>query len=506
MRIKRNRDNFKSYSTVQVTMSGEGDQKVKKKRSRARKDPNEWEKKWLVNTIDDRKGVEETSSIYMDFLDRCRTERESVAYWVKVLRENGFLDLRDGSNDDPVPGTGFFLTNRDREILIGIVSETPLIDGANFVATHLDSPRIDLKPIPIDGDRDTGLGILRTHYYGGIKKYHWVNIPLSLHGRIVKEDGTYVDIGGEKDEPIFVIPDLLPHLSRKAQNERKLSDGIRGEEMLALCGLSSIPEEEDRPPIIDEVLEHLRSRYGIVEEDLISSDLSLVPSQGSRDIGLDRGLIGSYGHDNRVSAFCASRSLLLMVKEGVVPRRWSIALNFDKEEIGSDGNTGAKSQFLELALYGLLDWSGLRGNRRELLRTCSGSFCISADVKSALNPTFKGVQDIRNSARLGAGITITKYTGRGGKSGANDASAEMVGGLRRLYNQEGINWVMQETGKVDAGGGGTVAKFMASRNMDVVDNGLPLLSMHSPFEILAKVELYMGLKAFRSFYTKYPLE
>jgi aspartyl aminopeptidase len=483
-----------------------GEEKVKKKAKKKSKDPYSWKRSWAAQKKKDVPSIRRISELYMDYLNRAKTEREAVAYWEERLLENGFIDIAGGTRKVPKEGRGFFLVNRGKQIFAGIVGSCDLQEGMNIVLTHLDAPRIDLKPMPIDGDRDTGLGILRTHYYGGIKKYHWVNIPLALHGRVIKRDGSHVDISvGEGDEdPVFLIPDLEPHLSGKVQNKRKLSEGIKGEEMLVLAGSGTIPDEdEERAAIVEDVLRYLHSEYGIEEEDLISSDMTMVPAWKPKEIGLDRGLIGAYGHDNRVSSFCAMQALLDMKRERTVPSRWTLAANFDREEIGSEGNTGARSQSFEMAIYDLLLWTGAKGTRRELMKVMSRSFALSADVKSGMNPMFKSVQDPMNSARIGAGITITKYTGKGGKVGANDASAEMVGSIRRLFNESGINWQMQETGRVDAGGGGTVAKFVAVRNMDVLDVGIPLLSMHSPFEVLSKLDVHTANQAFKSFFCEF---
>jgi aspartyl aminopeptidase len=487
-------------------MVEEGSKKVDKKAKRSKKDPYSWKRKWTAQFEKDLKEVERVSRSYIEYLDTAKTEREAVLYWVDKLIESGFKEHTHKVRRKPRPGEGFYKINRDRQLIAGIVGNSEITNGLNIVVTHLDAPRIDLKPVPIHGDPDTGLGLLRTHYYGGIKKYHWTNIPLALHGRVVRRDGSVVDlkIGEDEKDPVFLIPDLLPHLAKKVQYKRKLIDGIKGEEMLAIIGTGELPDEEDEhSPVVDEVLYHLHSEYGLEEEDLISSDLTLVPAWKAREIGLDRGLIGAYGHDNRVSSFCATQAIIEMKRSRIKPKRWSLAVNFDKEEIGSDGNTGAKSQYLELVGYDLLEWSGRKGTRRELMSTFSSSFAISADVKSGMNPMHKSVQDPMNSARIGAGVTLTKYTGKGGKVSANDASAEMVSSIRQLFNKEKIIWQMQATGRVDAGGGGTVAKFIASRNMDVLDVGIPLLSMHSPFEILSKLDLYMGKKAFTAFFNKF---
>ncbi len=473
---------------------------------RTKKDPHSWERRWNARIIKDPSSVEALAAEYMDYLDRARTEREAVNYWLERLEDAGSVDLARRGRNKLRPGRVFHMVNRDKQLLAGLVGEKDPESGLNMVVTHLDAPRIDLKPRPVDGDPDTGIGLLRSHYYGGIKKYHWVNIPLAIHGRVVRDDGTHVDIciGEQESDPVFMIPDLLPHLSGKTQNKRKLSEGIKGEELNPIIGSGSLPEEDDEGlgPVVRDVLEHLQNEYDIVEEDLISSDLCLVPAWKPRDVGLDRGLIGAYGHDNRVSSFCAMKALLDLSESKETLSRWPVVMNFDKEEVGSEGATGARSEFLEMALYEILSWSGRRGSRKELMRTMSSSFALSADVKSAINPSFKGVQDPNNAARLGAGITITKYTGRKGKMAANDASAEMVGEIRRLFNENDVIWQMQETGRVDQGGGGTVAKFVAVRNMDVLDVGIPLLSMHAPFEVMAKTDLYMARSAFRTFFGK----
>lgn len=478
----------------------------KKVVKKMKKDPFSWNRKWTVQEMKGSPEIEKISRRYMKALNAGRTERETVSYWKGILDKAGYIDISDVPDSPPVAGQGFYYINRGKQMIVGVVGEAPLQNGMNIIATHLDSPRLDLKPRPVDGDSDTGLGILRTHYYGGIKKYHWVNIPLSLHGLIVKESGEIVNvrIGDRKNDPVFVIPDLLPHLYRKTQGRRKLPDGIQGEELVALTGSGSIPEDEDeRPRVVMDVLRTLRRRFGVVEEDLISSELCLIPSWKPRELGLDKGMIVAYGQDNKVSCFCANEALLGLTNNKKAPSRWSMALHFDKEEIGSDGSTGAKSEFFELAVYRLLEWTGAKGKRSELNRTLGSSFAVSLDVKAGVNPIFKGVQDTHNSARLGAGITITKYTGKGGKSMANDASAEMVSAIRMLYNREGIIWQMQETGKVDQGGGGTVAKFLASRNMDVIDNGVPLLSMHSPYEVSSKGDVAMTVRALSVFVEKF---
>jgi aspartyl aminopeptidase len=467
---------------------------VKPNLKRKPMEPHTWKRRWSREKIDDPSLPERMCEEYKSFLDTCRTERECVQRIGGILSEHGFIDLASGQRPPPRPGLGFYMINRGSGIAFGRVGSTDIMEGTNILAFHMDSPRLDLKPLPLDGDADTGLGLIRTHYYGGIKKYHWVNIPLTMRGTIRRSDGVTIDVA--KDRWTFVIPDLEPHLSHKVQDHRKLPDGITGEELVALAAQAGVDEDAERQPVVGAMLRALSERYGTTEEDLISSDLCLVPEYPPRDVGLDRGLIGAYGQDDRVSAFCALKGMIDTPEAG----RWALAIGFDKEEIGSDGPTGAKSAFLESFIYGLLEWMGRPGSRRELNSVMSRSFCISSDVKAAVNPIFKGVHDIQNAARAGSGITITKYTGSGGKVGTNDASAEMVYSLRSHLNGNGVAWQMQETGKVDEGGGGTVARFLASRNMDVIDVGIPLFSMHSKYEVVSKADIYMAYRAFGTFF------
>ena len=462
------------------------------------KDPHSWKRTWSRERIEEPLDASKLAGSYKAFLDEFRTERECVRAMSDILSHSGFVDLTGPTRAKPSPGRGFFIVNREREIAFGLVGHSPLTEGANLLAFHLDSPRLDLKPLPVDGDADTGLGFLRTHYYGGIKKYHWVNIPLSLRGTIHTSDGRIIDVG--RDGWTLVIPDLEPHLSKKVQDHRKLSEGIAGEEMIALAAQGIVDPDSERPPVAAYILELLNKRYGIAEEDLISSDLCLVPDLPPRDLGFDRSMVAAYGQDDRISGYAALDAAL---EKGDPPQRWALALGLDKEEIGSDGPTGAKSAFLELLVYRLLEWSGDRTNRRSLNSALGRTFCISSDVKSGINPSFKGVQDPLNAARLGSGVTITKYTGSGGKNSANDASAEMVHKLRSHLNKENIAWQMQETGRVDEGGGGTVAKFLATRNMDVIDVGIPLLSMHSKYEVSSKSDIYMARKLFYTFFRRF---
>ena len=331
-------------------MDSEAQEKVEKKKVRRKvKDPHSWNRKWIAESEVPVDEVEAISKEYMEHLCSASTEREAVNYWVDRLKKSGFKDLSRSRTIKP--GQGFYLNNRGKAIAIGIAGSSDIINGINIIVSHLDSPRLDLKPIPITGDSDTGLGLLRTHYYGGIKNYQWVNIPLALKGRVVRENGETIDIdiGSYDDDPIFVIPDLLPHLAKNVQSSRKLSEGIKGEELQALSGSGPVTEDGEEG-VEEQILEYLSKTYGISGEDLVSSELCLVPAWKPREIGLDRGLIGAYGHDNRVSSFTSNRAVLDLNKKKGSPKRWCVSFCFDKEEIGSDGPSGAKSSFVEMTI------------------------------------------------------------------------------------------------------------------------------------------------------------
>jgi len=469
---------------------------VRPKPVKVSKDPHSWKRTWARERLARSDDPDGTGKEYKAFLKACRTERETVKWISSLLMEKGFFDIGGDEPSVLSPGQGYYLTNKGTGIAFGIAGTYGPTSGLNIIASHVDSPRLDLKPIPVAGDPDTGLGFLRTHYYGGIKKYHWVNIPLILRGTIHRQDGSVVTL--DDDGIVLVIPDLEPHLSRKAQNGRKLSEGITGEELIALAATGAAIEEGEVQARTD-ILKQMHDLYGVDEEDLISSDLCLVPGYDPRDLGLDRSMIAAYGQDNRISAFASLRGILSSFGVGGPPARWSMAILFNKEEIGSDGPSGAKTSFFERSVYQVLRSGGLKGSRRELLSAQRGSFCLSSDVKSGINPSFKGVQDPLNAARMGAGVTITKYTGQGGKVSANDASAEMVHEIRTFLNSGNIAWQMQESGRVDEGGGGTVAKFISSRNIDTLDIGIPLLSMHSKYEVASKHDLCMAIRFFGEF-------
>lgn len=424
---------------------------------------------------------------YMCFLDKSKTEREAVTTTLEMLKSNGYVEF------DPckkyMPGDKVYLNNRGKSLIFAAVGTKPIIEGVKIVASHIDSPRIDLKARPFY--EESQLAMMKTHYYGGIRKYQWVAIPLALHGVIIKKDGTTleVSIGEEEGDPVFVINDLLPHLA-KDQSERKLREGIRGEELNVLVGSLPFRDDKASEKVKLNILRILNEKYGVIESDFLSADLCMVPAFKARDLGFDRSMISSYGHDDRV---CAYTSIMASLDVPTPHYTW-VNILADREEVGSDGNTGLQSRFLEYFIQDLAASHGVEG--RTVLQN---SQCLSADVNAAFDPTFPDVLEKRNTAYLGYGTCVTKYTGSGGKSSTNEASAEFVGKIRRLFDNAGIIWQTGELGKVDHGGGGTVAKYISKLGADVIDIGVPVLSMHAPYEVVSKNDVYQVYLAFKAF-------
>ncbi|GAB6094153.1 aminopeptidase [Desulfatiferula olefinivorans] len=431
------------------------------------------------------------SERYKAFLDACKTEREAVHYMVDQAEQNGFVDLDTGTS----PDGRYYKVYRNKMIALSVCGQTPFEDGFRLIGSHIDSPRLDLKQNPLYEDVD--LAMMKTHYYGGIRKYHWLARPLALHGSVIVKNGSRIDlvIGEAASDPVFTISDLLPHLA-KSQADKKLSDAFDGEKLNILVGSLPIGDEKTRERFKLAVLKILSDRYGMTEDDFISAEIELVPAGPARDVGLDQSLIGAYGQDDRVCAFTSFQAIL----ETQSPRHTAIGFFFDKEEIGSEGNTGAKSRFFEDFVSDLMEKHDGRATERTLRKALIRSQMLSADVNAALEPDYQDVHDKKNAARLGYGVCVTKFTGTGGKSGSSDASAEYMGQIRRLFDANDIVWQTGELGKVDQGGGGTIAKFLAAYGMDIVDCGPALLSMHSPFEISSKSDVYMTFKAYRAFY------
>ena len=432
---------------------------------------------------------------YMDFLNRGKTEREAVTVLKELLEAEDFLPIDQVK--EAGPGTRFYIENRKKNLAVFILGKRPIREGLNIIASHADSPRLDLKQNPLQESGDAKVALLRTHYYGGVKKYQWANIPLAIHGHVIKADGTEMDIViGENDsDPVFTITDLLPHLAHKKQAPRKLGEGIKGEELQVLVGSRPVSDKKAKKKIKLWVLDYLNKNYGMVEEDFISSEFEVVPAFKARDIGLDRSLIGAYGQEDRMCAYTSIKAIM----DTKVPERSSLILIMDKEEIGSDGPTGMKSRFIMNAIGDALALVEPDYRESDLRRGLQHSFALSADVNAGVNPIFKDVHELQNAARIGHSIIITKFTGSGGKYSSNDANAEFVAMIRNLFNKKRIPWQAAEMGKIDEGGGGTVAKFLAEHNMDVLDCGPGLISMHSPFEISAKTDVYHSYQAYNAF-------
>ncbi len=424
---------------------------------------------------------------YKAFLDKAKTEREAAKAAMEMAKAAGFTEFEYGKKYGA--GDRVFFNNRGKTVAFAVIGKQLVENGVNITAAHIDSPRLDLKPNPLYEDVD--LALFKTHYYGGIKKYQWTAVPLALHGVFVLKDGTVkeVSVGEREDEPKFVINDLLPHLASE-QIKRTLNEGIKGEELNVLIGSHPFKDDKGSELVKLNILKLLNEKYGVTEEDFLSAELEMVPAAHACDIGFDRSMIGAYGQDDRVCAYPA----LTAVLEVKTPERTALAILTDKEEVGSMGNTGLESDFLRYVVGDLAKMQG--GDPTLALRR---SKCLSADVNAAMDPTFQDVMERKNASFLNYGVVVTKYTGARGKSSTSDASAEYVAEVRALLDRENIVWQMGEMGKVDIGGGGTVAMFVANMGVDVVDLGVPVLSMHAPFETTAKFDVYMCYRAMYEF-------
>ncbi len=427
---------------------------------------------------------------YQIFLNNAKTEREAVNLISDIALKNGF-----SLNPPSTYPIRMMKTFQGKSIALSISGKKSINEGINLIVSHLDAPRLDLKQQPLYEEVD--LAFMKTHYYGGIKKFQWLTRPLAIHGRVISSDGSYLDIvvGEDDSDPVFTVADILPHLAKKVQNDKKVSDAFVGEKLNLMVGSLPFGDKDTKDRFKLAILNLLNERFGLVEEDLISAELEVVPTGKARDVGWDRGLTGAYGHDDRSCVF-ASLKAMIDIKN---PQKTALVLFVDKEEIGSDGATGAKSRFLESVLADLMIANGKEPLYHEIHKILMNSRAISADVNGALDPDFQDVHEKRNAARLGYGTCLTKFTGSGGKYGASDANAEYVGWLRNLFNKKKVVWQTGELGKVDEGGGGTVAKFLALYGMEIIDCGPPVLSMHSPFEIVHKGDIYMTYRGCRAF-------
>ncbi len=429
---------------------------------------------------------------YKNFLNAGKTEREFTSAAVDEARKKGFVSLDEINESNIIlsPGMKIYQVIRKKALILSVIGERPIEDGVNIIGAHIDSPRIDLKQNPVY--EDTELIFLKTHYYGGIKKYQWVTIPLALHGVIAKQNGEVlsIKIGEDEGDPVFTITDLLPHLAAD-QMQKKMSEAIKGEELNLLFGSIPYKDEKVKEKVKLNILKLLNEKYGMTEEDFISAELEIVPAFKAHDVGLDRSMVGAYGQDDRVCAYGALEAILGTEDT----EKTAVCILTDKEEIGSVGNTGAESNLFE-SFMALLCSSLSNNDSPIILNKClANSKMLSADVNPGVDPNFDGVQDKKNASYLGKGIVIQKYTGVRGKVGGSDANAEYIGYLRKLFNENNIIWQSGELGKVDQGGGGTIAQYMANLGIEVIDCGVAILSMHSPFEITSKIDIYINYKA-----------
>lgn len=447
----------------------------------------------MANVVSDdiKDAADRFAADYMTFMSTYKTEREITANFAGVAEQLGYTVF--DKTKTYAPGDKVYRVNRNKDIILCVFGKKSVAEGVKIAASHIDSPRFDVKPNPLYESDE--LALFKTHYYGGIKKYQWTTVPLSLHGVIIKGDGTTVTvrIGEEEGEPQFVITDLLPHLGRE-QMERNAKQVVKGEECNVLVGSLPFKDDKESELVKLNILKLLNEKYGIVEKDFQTAELELVPAYKAVDIGFDRSMIGAYGHDDKVCAYPAAIANF-DVAEGEAPAYTAVTVLTDKEEIGSDGNTGLHSSYFKYFIYDLAENAGVKGHD-----VLSRSMCLSADVTAAFDPTFPNVMDKYNCTFLNKGVAVCKYTGSGGKYDTSDCSAEFFAKVRGILDSKGVVWQTGELGAVDAGGGGTVAKYVAELDVDVIDIGVPVLSMHAPFEVISKLDLYSAYQAFYEFF------
>lgn len=425
---------------------------------------------------------------YKAFLNEGKTERECVEAAVKRLEAAGYTAIDFAKEYQP--GDKVYFINRKKAVIMTTFGQRPVKEGVRINGAHIDSPRLDLKPNPVYEKSD--MAYFKTHYYGGIRKYQWGTTPLAMHGVVIKKNGETVkiSIGEQEGDPVFCVSDLLPHLAAK-QNERKLSEGLKGEELNVIIGSVPFVDDSVKEPVKLMALKLLNEKYGITEADFYRAEIEMVPAHKAVDVGLDRSMIGAYGQDDRICAYTA----MMAEMQAKTPEYTTVTALVDKEEIGSEGNTGMNSDFLKHYLERLAQMQG--ADAKDL---CEHALCLSSDVNAAYDPTFADVFEANNSCYINKGCVLTKYTGARGKSASNDASAETMAKVIGIMEAEGVYWQAGELGAVDQGGGGTIAKYVAHLNIDVVDLGVPILSMHAPFELSSKLDVYNTYKAFCAFY------
>ena len=447
---------------------------------------------WESLDSNQKEEVFDLSKKYMDFLNVAKTEREFIKHARKLANENGYKDIME--YDTLKPGDKIYFVNREKSMYLAIIGEKTIEEGLHIIGSHVDSPRLDLKPNPLY--EDTGLAYFKTHYYGGIKKYQWTTIPLSIHGVIVKANGEKIEvnIGEDEEDPIFTITDLLPHLAQE-QMEKKLKNGVDGEDLNLLIGSIPYSSSKISEKVKLNILNILNQKYGITEADLTSSEIELVPAFKARSLGFDGSMVAAYGQDDKV---CAYTSLHAMMELENV-KNTAVCILSDKEEIGSMGNTGMESHMFDFFISEILNKLGV--NRPNLLdKVFCFSKMLSSDVDAGFDPIYASVSDKHNAGFLGKGISLNKYTGARGKSGASDANAEYVAWVRNILERNDIKYQIAELGKVDIGGGGTIAYIIANKGADVIDCGVPVLSMHAPYEVTSKYDIYSAYKTYKAFW------
>lgn len=458
---------------------------------------HKWRNIWESVNEDEREKIFGISEEYKSFLDKGKTEREAVKEIIRLATENGYISLEEiiEKGIKPTPGMKIYANNKDKSIVLLVIGKEKLEKGMHIIGSHVDAPRIDLKQFPLY--EDESLALLKTHYYGGIKKYQWVTLPLALHGVIINEKGEKIDvvIGEDEKDPVFFITDLLPHLA-KDQMEKKMSEGITGEGLNILIGSIPYKDEDINEKVKLNILKILNEKYGIKEEDFTTAEFQVVPAGKSKDVGLDRSMVGGYGQDDRVCAFTSLRAILDVDN----PNKTAVALFVDKEEIGSVGNTSMESKFFENVVSELINLTEESYSELTVKRALANSSVLSADTVGAFDPNYPEVMDKKNSPYIGKGIVLVKYTGSRGKGGCNDANSEYIAKIRKIFNDNNVVWQMGELGKVDQGGGGTIAYILANYGMDVVDCGVCLLSVHAPYEIASKADVYMAYKGYKAFF------
>ena len=453
---------------------------------------------WLSYDEADLAAVESFATDYKKFISENKTERECAAAAVAMAREAGYVSVDEAraAGRTLEAGDKVYAECFGKSVILAQIGRRPMEEGLNILGAHIDSPRLDIKQNPLY--EAGGFALLDTHYYGGIKKYQWTCMPLALHGLVYTADDTAVNVrfGDEAGDPVLYITDLLPHLG-KSQNEKKLAEAITAEQLNAIIGHIPLDDEDCKEPIKAAVLRALHDKYGMVEEDLLLAELELVPAQNAVDVGLDRGLIAAHGHDDRS---CTYAALEAMFDTTDIPEHTAVCLFVDKEEIGSVGNTSMSARYFENLLAELFALAGKHDTELSVRRALAASQVLSADVTAALDPTFPEVMDRRNTAFLGKGVSLCKFTGARGKSGSNDANAEFLAELRRVFKHHDVPWQAGELGRVDEGGGGTIAYILAERGAEVVDCGVPMLSMHAPVELVSKADIYFTMRAYRAFF------